>query len=137
MKTLIMIVEASQAGNWPLKQLTKMGEPNMSDPLRWSLDLESDWIAVSIADDVREDYEPIDLATLMEKFGSFSLYLLEAHTAVILARYICILPNISGLLIDNDHGWIAPAKEYKEAIMQNADWLYAKNSPLRTPNTTA
>ena len=127
MKTLVMAVPKSQAGDWPLKLLGKLGNPNTSDPKRWSVEVSDDWIAVSISENVRQDYEPGDLNELIEKIGEPAFYLLESHTAEIMAHYIQLLPDKEDFLIDNDHGWIASVGDYKKAIAKGIDWLYTRD----------
>lgn len=137
MKVLVMVVPSSQAGDWPLQLLGKLGTPNTSDPKRWLVDAGEDWIAVSIADDVRHDYDPDRLAAVVEGLVDPKFYLIESHLVDLMTKYVQLLPENVDLKIDNDHGWIASAKEFKEAIAMHANWLYAEVSPLPESHSTA
>jgi hypothetical protein len=126
MITVVLAITRHQAGNWLLERLNLLGKPHTSDPDRWSVEVADDWLAVAKADYVREDYEPDELESLARRVSDPAFYVLEAHTENIAARYIKTLPEDLELLIDNDHGWIAPVSDYKEAMAEGLDWLHAK-----------
>ena len=124
-----MAVSRHQSGAWPLELLRKLGNPNTSDTMRWSVDVGDDWIAVSNATRVVEDYDEDDISLIHKAIGDVDFYILESRTDRIMACYIKALPDHSKILIDNDHGWIAPVEAYKAAILAGVDWLYTKPPP--------
>lgn len=128
MKVVTMAVSSRYAGKWPLEQLAFLGRPDTSDPTRWSVGSGDDWIAVSIADDVRDDYEPEDLEKLIGGAENPTVYLVEASREKTIANYIQAVPDVPGIMVDNTHGCIASLQYYKESVRLNKDWIYSKEA---------
>ena len=124
MKVVVMAASYRYAGKWPLKQLKFLGELNISDPTRWSVGTDDEWIAVSIADDVRDDYEPEVLERLIDGVDNPTVYLVEASKEKTIARYIETIPDVPGIMLDNTHGYIASLQCYKDLVKMDDNWLY-------------
>lgn len=124
MKSFIMAVAREHAGTWPVEQLRQFGQPYMTDPERWMVDMGEDWIAVVDDPSIVEDIEPGTLSRMQIWLGGTEFFLVEARTEAALRRYVEMLPDDKNLLIDNDHGWIADAQAYKRSIANNNDWLH-------------
>ena len=127
MKTIIMAVVKSDAESWPLMLLREIGNPNISDINRWSVELAGDWIAVSKSMSIEEDYEPDELNKINELITDPNFYLIESRSENMMKDYILKIPRNVKAIIDNDHGWIASAMEYKHAITNKENWLYKKS----------
>lgn len=126
MKVVVMAVSSEHAGKWPLEQLAFLGRPSTSDQACWSVGTGDDWIAVSIADDVREEYEPEVLERLTNGVENPTIYLVEASKEKTIARYLEVLPDVPGIMIDNTHGCIAPLQYYKDFVRSDDNWMYSK-----------
>ena len=128
MKVVVMAVPSRYAGKWPLEQLASLGQTNASDPNQWWVGSGDDWIAVSIADDVRGDYEPEVLKKLVGGVENPTVYLIEASKETAIANYIQAVPDVPGIMVDNTHGCIAPLQYYKNFVRSNKDWMYSKEA---------
>ncbi len=69
-----------------------------------------------------EDHDPEKRLRVEPMLGNeAALYLVEVCKEAALRRYIGLLPDDERVVVDNNHGWLAPAHDYKRAIAQDAD----------------
>ena len=136
MKVVVMAALSRYAGNWPLKQLKFLGRPNTFDPIQWSVGTGDGWIAVSIADDVRGDYEPEVLEKLIDGVEDPTVYLVEASREKTIARYIEAIPDVPGIMLDNTHGYIASLQLTREGAGQEQSRFECLNASPGCPGSS-
>lgn len=137
MKTLVMIANGDDVGTWPFDLLDRLGHTHWTDATRKMAEDGEAWIAVDRDDAVREHYESDELARIERVTCAPAFYGIEANAPFLLERYLLAVPEGDTVLIDNDHGWIAPIADYRRAISQGVPWLYAEASPLQGGGGTA
>jgi len=132
MITLIMAVEAAHAGQWLLELLSTLGTPNVSrNGGKWQIENDEGWLSVRSAEDVRREYELEEYLDVTAILGEPALYAIEGRPERLVASYIRLLPDNLNILIDNQYGWTAPAKAYKDAIARRSEWLYTPDGIIR------
>jgi hypothetical protein len=86
-----------------------------------TLSVSGNWIRVTRADDVMNDYEQEEKSLIFSFFEKQRSFLVEWRGDSLLHEYLSALPKGNVIVVDNDHGIISPLDVVVD--LQLAEWI--------------
>ena len=113
------------------ENLSKIGRISESGEGRFLVERDvkeksGDWIAVSRAQEIENDYAPEALIEIRENIGESNFYLIEISSGSVKFSndFILNIDESMGAFIDNNHGCTADIRFMRDLILRGIDWRY-------------